>query len=77
MPADRIELVTPVDRAFDPVVRLVLGGIAWAVVLAATGEALGLSKEVGAFLADVPHTISAPVSAASSDPSWSSPRPPP
>ncbi|HWH44888.1 MAG TPA: hypothetical protein VNT32_09155 [Thermoleophilaceae bacterium] len=28
MPPDRIELVTPVDRAFDPVVRLVLGGIA-------------------------------------------------
>lgn len=26
--ADRIELTTPVDRAFDPVVRLVLGGIA-------------------------------------------------
>lgn len=26
--ADRIELVAPVDRAFDPVVRLVLGGIA-------------------------------------------------
>jgi Kef-type K+ transport system membrane component KefB/Trk K+ transport system NAD-binding subunit len=30
---------------------LVLAGIAWAVVLAATGEALGLSKEVGAFIA--------------------------
>ena len=30
---------------------LVLAGIAWAVVLAATGEALGLSKEVGAFVA--------------------------
>jgi Kef-type K+ transport system membrane component KefB/Trk K+ transport system NAD-binding subunit len=30
---------------------LVLSGIAWAVVLAATGESLGLSKEVGAFLA--------------------------
>ena len=30
---------------------LVLAGISWAVVLAATGEALGLSKEVGAFLA--------------------------
>jgi Trk K+ transport system NAD-binding subunit len=30
---------------------LVLSGIAWAVVLAAAGEALGLSKEVGAFLA--------------------------
>jgi len=28
VPPDRIELVTPVDRAFDPVVRLVLGGIA-------------------------------------------------
>ncbi len=26
--ADTIELVTPVDRAWDPVVRLVLGGIA-------------------------------------------------
>jgi hypothetical protein len=26
--ADRIELVAPVARAFDPVVRLVLGGIA-------------------------------------------------
>jgi hypothetical protein len=25
---DRIELVAPVDRAFDPLVRLVLGGIA-------------------------------------------------
>lgn len=25
---DRIELVTPVERAWDPVVRLVLGGIA-------------------------------------------------
>ena len=30
---------------------LVLAGIAWAVVLAAVGEILGLSKEVGAFLA--------------------------
>ena len=30
---------------------LVLAGIAWAVVLAAIGEVLGLSKEVGAFLA--------------------------
>jgi Kef-type K+ transport system membrane component KefB/Trk K+ transport system NAD-binding subunit len=30
---------------------LVLAGIAWAVVLAATAEALGLSKEVGAFVA--------------------------
>ena len=30
---------------------LVLAGIAWAVVLAAVGEVLGLSKEVGAFLA--------------------------
>ena len=30
---------------------LVLAGIAWAVALAAVGEALGLSKEVGAFLA--------------------------
>lgn len=30
---------------------LVLAGIAWAVVLAALGEELGLSKEVGAFLA--------------------------
>jgi Kef-type K+ transport system membrane component KefB/Trk K+ transport system NAD-binding subunit len=30
---------------------LVLAGIAWAVVLAATAEALGLSKEVGAFIA--------------------------
>jgi Kef-type K+ transport system membrane component KefB/Trk K+ transport system NAD-binding subunit len=30
---------------------LVLSGIAWAVVLAAIGERLGLSKEVGAFLA--------------------------
>jgi len=30
---------------------LVLAGIAWAVVLAATGELLGLSKEVGAFVA--------------------------
>ena len=30
---------------------LVLSGIAWAVVLAAVGEFLGLSKEVGAFLA--------------------------
>jgi Kef-type K+ transport system membrane component KefB/Trk K+ transport system NAD-binding subunit len=30
---------------------LVLSGIAWAVVLAAVGEVLGLSKEVGAFLA--------------------------
>ena len=30
---------------------LVLAGIAWAVVLAATSEALGLSKEVGAFVA--------------------------
>jgi Kef-type K+ transport system membrane component KefB/Trk K+ transport system NAD-binding subunit len=30
---------------------LVLAGIAWAVVLAATGEALGLSREVGAFVA--------------------------
>jgi Kef-type K+ transport system membrane component KefB/Trk K+ transport system NAD-binding subunit len=30
---------------------LVLSGIAWAVVLAAAGEALGLSKEVGAFVA--------------------------
>jgi Trk K+ transport system NAD-binding subunit len=30
---------------------LVLGGIAWAVALAAVGETLGLSKEVGAFLA--------------------------
>lgn len=29
---------------------LVVAGIAWAVVLAATGEALGLSKEVGAFV---------------------------
>jgi K+/H+ antiporter YhaU regulatory subunit KhtT len=29
---------------------LVLAGIAWAVVLAATGEALGLSREVGAFV---------------------------
>jgi len=27
-PADMIELTTPVDRAWDPVVRLVLGGIA-------------------------------------------------
>ncbi len=30
---------------------LVLAAIAWAVVLAAAGEALGLSKEVGAFIA--------------------------
>jgi Kef-type K+ transport system membrane component KefB/Trk K+ transport system NAD-binding subunit len=30
---------------------LVLSGIAWAIALAATGEALGLSKEVGAFVA--------------------------
>jgi Kef-type K+ transport system membrane component KefB/Trk K+ transport system NAD-binding subunit len=30
---------------------LVLGGIAWAVVLAAVGDGLGLSKEVGAFVA--------------------------
>ncbi|HUE87277.1 MAG TPA: cation:proton antiporter [Vicinamibacterales bacterium] len=30
---------------------LVLAGIAWAVALAAAGEALGLSKEVGAFVA--------------------------
>jgi Kef-type K+ transport system membrane component KefB/Trk K+ transport system NAD-binding subunit len=30
---------------------LVLAGIAWAVALAATAEALGLSKEVGAFVA--------------------------
>ncbi len=30
---------------------LVLSGIAWAVVLAAAGEMLGLSKEVGAFVA--------------------------
>lgn len=30
---------------------LVLSGIAWAVALAASGEALGLSKEVGAFVA--------------------------
>ncbi len=30
---------------------LVLSGIAWAVVVAAAGEMLGLSKEVGAFLA--------------------------
>ncbi|MBL8231429.1 MAG: cation:proton antiporter [Bryobacterales bacterium] len=30
---------------------LVLSGIAWAVVLAAAGHALGLSKELGAFLA--------------------------
>ncbi|CAN5741903.1 hypothetical protein BH24ACI5_BH24ACI5_26450 [soil metagenome] len=30
---------------------LVLSGIAWAVVLASIGEGLGLSKEVGAFLA--------------------------
>ncbi|MBM3820069.1 MAG: sodium:proton exchanger [Acidimicrobiia bacterium] len=30
---------------------LVLSGIAWAVVLAAAGDRLGLSKEVGAFLA--------------------------
>jgi Kef-type K+ transport system membrane component KefB/Trk K+ transport system NAD-binding subunit len=30
---------------------LILSGIAWAVVLAATGEALGFSKEVGAFVA--------------------------
>ncbi|MDP2389317.1 MAG: cation:proton antiporter, partial [Acidobacteriota bacterium] len=30
---------------------LVLSGIAWAVMLAAVGEALGLSKEVGAFVA--------------------------
>ena len=30
---------------------LVLSGIAWAVALAAAGEALGLSKEVGAFVA--------------------------
>ena len=30
---------------------LVLSGIAWAIVLAAAGEALGLSKEVGAFVA--------------------------
>ncbi|MBI4266560.1 MAG: cation:proton antiporter [Acidobacteria bacterium] len=30
---------------------LVLSGIAWAVVLAATGEALGLRQEVGAFVA--------------------------
>jgi hypothetical protein len=29
---------------------LVLSGIAWAVVLAAVGELLGSSKEVGAFL---------------------------
>lgn len=28
MPPDRIELVAPVDKAFDPVVRLVLGGLA-------------------------------------------------
>jgi Kef-type K+ transport system membrane component KefB/Trk K+ transport system NAD-binding subunit len=32
---------------------LVLFGIAWAVALAAVGEALGLSREVGAFLAGV------------------------
>lgn len=32
---------------------LVLFGIAWAVALAAVGEALGFSKEVGAFLAGV------------------------
>jgi Kef-type K+ transport system membrane component KefB/Trk K+ transport system NAD-binding subunit len=30
---------------------LVLAGITWAVVLAASGEALGLTKEVGAFIA--------------------------
>lgn len=28
MPRDRIELVTPADRSFDPLVRLVLGGLA-------------------------------------------------
>src|ERR671933_358057 len=28
MPADRIELTTPVGRAWEPVVRMVLGGIA-------------------------------------------------
>jgi hypothetical protein len=28
MPADRIELKTPVGRAWEPVVRMVLGGIA-------------------------------------------------
>lgn len=32
---------------------LVLAGIAWAVALAAAGDALGFSKEVGAFLAGV------------------------
>jgi Kef-type K+ transport system membrane component KefB/Trk K+ transport system NAD-binding subunit len=32
---------------------LVLFGIAWATILAATGDALGFSKEVGAFLAGV------------------------
>jgi hypothetical protein len=28
MPADRIELTTPIGRAWEPVVRMVLGGIA-------------------------------------------------
>jgi len=28
MPADRIELTTPVGRAWEPVIRMVLGGIA-------------------------------------------------
>src|ERR671926_1838270 len=28
MPADRIELTTPIGRAWEPVVRMVMGGIA-------------------------------------------------
>src|SRR3954466_11972249 len=28
MPADKIELITPVGRAWEPVIRMVLGGIA-------------------------------------------------
>jgi len=47
--------VTALPRAATYLARspelLVLSGIAWAVVLAAAGEMLGLSREVGAFLA--------------------------
>jgi Kef-type K+ transport system membrane component KefB len=46
--------IQPVFRIFARTQELlVLGAIGWALILAATGDMLGLSKEVGAFIAGV------------------------
>jgi hypothetical protein len=46
----RLALPAVLDRLARSVELLVLAGIAWGILLAATADALGFSKEMGAFL---------------------------